>query len=66
MQLVAVDSTAQLENEAEATVKLSARFLAHDAANTPKVSPHALATLNNLLDAGYHTKLAGHYNAAAL
>ena len=35
-QLDAVDSTAQLENEAEATVELSARFLAHVAASVPK------------------------------
>ena len=46
-QLDAVDSTAQLENEAEATVELSARFLAHVATNIAKdpQSMHARTTL---------------------
>ena len=46
-QLDAVDSTAQLENEAEATVELSARFLAHVATSIPKdpQSTHARTAL---------------------
>jgi len=46
-QLDAVDSTAQLEDEAEATVELSARFLAHVAASIPNdpQSTHARTAL---------------------
>jgi fatty acid synthase subunit alpha, fungi type len=46
-QLNAVDSTAQLENEAEATIELSARFLAHVATSIAKdpQSMHARTAL---------------------
>ena len=46
-QLDAVDSTAQLENQAEATVELSARFLAHVATSIAKdpQSTHARTAL---------------------
>ncbi|PPQ94469.1 hypothetical protein CVT25_001102 [Psilocybe cyanescens] len=47
-QLDAVDSTAQLENEAEATVELSARFLAHVAANITK-DPQSTSARTSLL-----------------
>ncbi|KAF8907276.1 fatty acid synthase [Gymnopilus junonius] len=51
-QLDAVDSTVQLENEAEAAVELSARFLAHVATSAPKdpqSTPARIALLLNVL-----------------
>jgi len=51
-QLDAVDATAQLENETEATVELSARFLAHVAANIsrdPQSISARMALLLNVL-----------------
>ncbi|KAF4614083.1 hypothetical protein D9613_007929 [Agrocybe pediades] len=47
-QLDAVDATAQLENEAEATVELSARFLAHVAASIPR-DPQSVSARTALL-----------------
>ncbi|KAF8969171.1 fatty acid synthase [Flammula alnicola] len=51
-QLDAVDNAAQLDNEAEATVELAARFLAHVAASIPKdpqSTPARAALLLNVL-----------------
>jgi len=66
-QLDVVDSTAQLENEAEATIELSARFLAHVATSIAKdsQSTHACtALLLNVLKHFTSAYLATKYTLA--